>query len=167
MNVQRVASFTLLRLCPVYLPVSLIGQVHVVKAPFILTAQSSCLIQTFAGGSFAIILEAYEPVGRRALITTFSYVYADPTYARRTAATSSCINWRILSYDCTILELLPVRVDAYRVVLLTSENVLVALVRNRWNVVWICSTQVLTCVRGSCRRKAVKNCGGCNGELHV
>jgi hypothetical protein len=140
-----------------YLPVSFIGQIHIVKASFILIAQSSCLIQTFTGGTFAIVLEAYEPVGRWALITTFSYVYANPLYACRTAATAtpSCINGRILPYDCTILELLPVRVNAYRVVLLTSENVLVALVlvRHPWNVVWIGSAQVLACVRGIAEEK--------------
>jgi hypothetical protein len=158
LNVQRVASFTLLRLCPVYLPVSLIGQVHIVKASFILIAQSPCLIQTFAGGSFAIILEAYEPVGRRALITTFSYVYADPIYARRTAATSSCINWRILSYDCAILELLPLKsmhteLYFWRVKTYSSP----------WYEPMACRLDR----QHSSRRKAVEDCSGCNGELHV
>lgn len=137
MDVQRVARLTLLRLCAIYLSTSMVASVHVIKTLAILIAQGACLIQALASGTFAIILEAYKPVGRWALITTFSFVHANPFHARRTAATSGCINRRILSYDCTILELFPVRVNTYRVVLLTGKNVVVALVLYPRDVVWI------------------------------
>jgi hypothetical protein len=117
----------LLRLCTVYLSSSLVACIHVIKTLDILIAQGACLIQALASSTFAIVLEAYELVGRWKLIAPSCSVYTRPFNTEGAAPTIGFIDWSINSLDGTILELFPLRVNAHRIVLLTGKNVVVTL----------------------------------------
>jgi len=116
---------------------SLIACVHVIKTLAILIAQGACLIQALASSTFAIVLEAYELVGRWKLVASSCSVYTRPFDTEGAAATIGFIDGSINSLNGTILELFPLRVNAYRVVLLTGKNVVVTLVIYPWDVVWV------------------------------
>jgi hypothetical protein len=105
-----------------------------------LIAQGARFIQALASSTFTIVLKAHELVGRWKLITPPCCVYTRPFDTDGAAPTISFINWSIHSLDGAILELFSVRVNTYRVVLLTGENEVVTLVFYPRDVIWVSIT---------------------------
>lgn len=169
LDLQRVARFTLLRPCIRYLSSSLIACVHVIKTLVVLIAQGARLIQTLASSTLAIVLEAYEPVGRRTLIAPSCSVYTCSFDAEGTASSSSFIDGGVDALNSTIFEPSSIRINAYGVVLLTGKNVVFVLVIYPREIIWVGMVQVAACVRaGSCSEcGGVDKSEGSDDEFHV
>jgi len=158
-----------LRLCVVYLSISLVASIYFVEALAILIAQGACLIQALASCTLTIVLEAYKPVGRRKMIAPSRSVYTRSFDTQGTASSSSFVDWGVNALDGAILKLSTLRVNAYRVVLLTGKDVVVALVVYPRDVIWVGIIQVVACVRVSrySRYGGVHKSEGSDDDLHV
>ena len=169
LDLQRVARFTLLRPCIRYLSSSLIARVHVIKTLAVLIVQGARLIQALASSTLAIVLEAYEPVGRRALIAPPCSVYTSSFDAEGTASSSSFIDGGVDALNSTIFEPFAIRVNAYGVVLLMGKDVVFVLVIYPREIIWEGMVQVAACVRaGSCSEcGGVDKSEGSDDEFHV
>ena len=97
------------------------------------------MIQAIASRTLTIVLEAYKLVGRRKLIAPSCSVVTSTFNTEGTASTSSLIDGGVDAWDCTILELSVIRVDADRVILLTREDEVFALVNYPGEIIWVSS----------------------------
>ena len=95
------------------------------------------MIQAIASSTLAIVLEAYKLVGRRKLIATSCSVVTSTFYTEGTASTSSLIDGGVNAWDCTILKLSVLRVDAYGVIFLTGKDEVFALVNYPGKIIWV------------------------------
>ena len=155
-----------MRCCTRYFSSSLIACVHFIETLAILAVQGACLIQAIASSTLAIVLEAYKLVGRRKLIATSCSV-ATSTFDTEGSACTPIVD----AWDCAILELSVLRVDAHRVILLTGEDVVFALVNYPGEIIWVGSGHIVARVRagvGRCSRcGGVDESEGSDGDLHV
>mmetsp|Transcript_7826 Transcript_7826/g.12232 ORF Transcript_7826/g.12232 Transcript_7826/m.12232 type:complete len:269 (+) Transcript_7826:266-1072(+) len=169
LDFQYVARFTLLRPCTRYLSSSLIAGVHVIKTLAVLIAKGAGLIQALASSTLAIVLEAYEPVGRRTLIAPSCSIYTSSFDADGAASSSSFIDGGVDALNGTIFELSSIRVNAHRVVLLTGEDVVFVLVIYPRDIIWVGMVQVAACVRtGRCSEcGGIDKSEGSDNEFHL
>ena len=168
LDVQRVARFTLLGLSGHHLPASSIVCIHVGETLAVLIAQCTCFIKALTGRLLTIVFKAYKSVGRWAIIASSSLVGTNSNHASRGASATLHINGRILSYNGTILELLSIRTDTDRVILLTRKYIRVSLVIHPRDVVRVCSRGVAA--HGRVGRRSgccVGKSEGGDDDLHV
>ncbi len=165
LDFQYVTRFTLLRPCTRYLSSSLIPGVHVIKTLAVLIARGASLIQALASSILAIVLEAYEPVGRRTLIAPSCSIYTSSFDADGAASSSSFIDGGVDALNGTIFEISSIRVKAHRVVLLTGEDVVFVLVIYPRDIIWVGMVQVDT---GRCSEcGGIDKSEGSDNEFHV